>query len=481
MLTRSGFIASAAAFAISPSDVPPISEAPRLRLGALADLHVKGDAVLAKGRFRNSTEPFRKALRFFDRMQVDAVVCCGDLATSGLLPELERVGAAWDDVFPGNRRSDGGHVEKLFIYGDHDTGGYSWRESRGLMPDDELKCLTIPAVGPAAAWEKCFHEKWEPVMVKEVKGFRFVLAHHPVHSKESEWGNRIPGLEDVLSRMRRELSGERPLFYLQHRLLKNTVGGADAWGQDDGSARAALSALGNCIAFMGHGHLACTDERCVWQDGFTALEVPSLRYVCTLPGCENSTFIPGRKEAVEVAKATIAMPPFAERDGRQGLLVDVFDERIVVRRLDFAYSDGERVAPDWEVPLAAEIRKYRYAARTSSEIAPQFPKGASVAVRRVSAKTRAGTVVDALEVSFPPAHSTPSTPRANRYEVCAESASEKVVCMEVYSRKFHLAECFDGGAVKCVFPVTRLGRNPDEVKFTVRPIGAFGAKGKPIA
>ena len=112
MITRGGFIASAAAFAVPVTSAAAESygNALRLRLGVLADLHVKGDAVLAKGRFRNSTEPFRKALRFFDRMHADAIACCGDLATSGLLPELERVGAAWDDVFPGNRRSDGGHA-----------------------------------------------------------------------------------------------------------------------------------------------------------------------------------------------------------------------------------------------------------------------------------------------------------------------------------------------------------------------------------
>ena len=88
MITRGKFIASGAALAavrpfaaIGGEGVPP-----NLRIGVLSDPHMKGEGT---------DGPLEKALRAFDRMKVDAVACCGDLATSGLVPELERVGAVW--------------------------------------------------------------------------------------------------------------------------------------------------------------------------------------------------------------------------------------------------------------------------------------------------------------------------------------------------------------------------------------------------
>ena len=475
MITRGGFISSGAVFAAS---VPfalsgKAGEVPNLRIGVLSDPHMKGEG---------SEEPFEKALRAFDRIKVDAVACCGDLATSGIVPELERVGRAWNRVFPGNRRSDGAPVSNLFIYGDHDMGGYAWRESKGIMPDDKLKKLSIPLNDPGALWERCFGEKWAPVVVKEVKGYRFVLAHHPMHNKDTKWGDTIPGVRDALRRHRQELAGNRPFFYLQHRLLKGTVGGKIAWGQDSGDAKEALSAFPNCIALTGHGHIACTDERSIWQGEFTVLEVPSIRYCVPFTGCENSPSLPAGTPNEKDRRKEMLMPGIAMRDARQGFVMDVFDRRIVIQRLDFAYADGERIAADWVVPLPfGRFRPYAYDVRAAKERAPQFAEGASVRVRRISSKTRGGKKVDCIEVSFPTACSLGAVPRANRYEISAICDDGTVSVKEVFSPKFCLHEGFDGGRVKCLFSVSGFSGNPEKVRFLVRPLGAFGAKGKAIS
>ena len=475
MITRGKFISSGAAIAVATplASFGKEGPVPNLRLGVLADPHMKGEGTEG---------PLEKALRAFDRMKVDAVACCGDLATSGIVPELERVGRAWDRVFPKGRRSDGAPVANLFIYGDHDMGGYAWRESRGLMPDDELKKLSIPLNDPAALWERCFHEKWSPVAVKEVKGYLFVLAHHPVHNKDTKWGDVIPGVREMLRNHRKELSGERPFFYLQHRLLKDTIGGKIAWGQDSGDAKEALSAFPNCFALMGHGHIACTDERSIWQGEFTALEVPSVRYCVPLNGCENSLSLPPGTPNEKEKRMAMLMPAIAMRDARQGYVMDVYDRRIVIQRLDFAYGDGERIAADWVVPLPlGRLRPYAYGVRAAKERPPQFAQGAAVRVRRVTVKNRGGETVECIEAAFPAACSDGKNPRANRYEVTATAKNGTVVVKEVYSPKFCLDEGFDGGLVKCLFSVSELSNDAEGVRFSVRPLAAFGAKGRAIS
>ena len=474
MITRGKFIASGAALAaVRPfAAIGGEGTPPNLRLGVLSDPHMKGEGT---------DGPLEKALRAFDRMKVDAVACCGDLATSGLVPELERVGAVWDRVFPKGRRSDGAPVENLFIYGDHDMGGYAWIESKGLMPDDELKKLSIPRNDPAALWERCFHERWEPVTVKDVKGYRFVLAHHPVHNRDTKWGDFIPGVKETLQRHRAELSGDRPFFYLQHRILKETVGGRITWGQDAGAAKEALSEFPNCFALMGHGHIACTDERVIWQGAFTALEVPSLRYCVMLTGCENSPSLPAGTADEKERRKKMLMPGLFARDARQGFVMDVYDRRIVVRRLDFAYTDGERVADDWVVPLPlGRLRPYSPVLRAKNERAPRFANGASVQTRKVTVKNRGGETVECLEVTFPTACSHGGAPRANRYEVTAVRTDGTTLSKNVDSPKCCLHEGFDGGRVRCLFSLGEL-QGGDGVRFSVRPLGAFGAKGRAIS
>ena len=82
--------------------------APDLRIGVLSDIHLSYD----KNGFLDSPQSelqgvFIKALEYFRDRHVDGVLVCGDLANSGLLPELELVANAWKQVFPGDRLPDG--------------------------------------------------------------------------------------------------------------------------------------------------------------------------------------------------------------------------------------------------------------------------------------------------------------------------------------------------------------------------------------
>lgn len=434
---------------------------PRARFGILSDIHITTDP--------GSCDLFEHALRYFDERKCDGVLCCGDIADYGLTDELKAAGDTWFKVFPGGRRSDGEPIAQLFHYGDHDMGGYMHK--RVAAKNHPEKC--IPLTGPGAAWEAAFREKWQPIQVKTVKGYTFILAHHPAHGEESAFGQKIPGVEAALAA--NATKGRKPFFYLQHRIVKDTCGGSWAWGQEDGASRAALNRYPNVVAFCGHGHLECQDEACIWQDEFTAVEVPSLRYVSIRPGRENSR---GHDDV-----PSKMMPMVNTGGGKQGLLMEVFDDRLVIERRDFTY-DCE-VAEPWIVPLPLPSGKpYNHALRASREVAPEFPAGATVRVKKRAAKDRAGAEHQAYDVLFPPVHATAATPRAFEYEVTAEirqAGYTRVIKQKrVFSYEGHFPEFRDKKPVACIFSRNELSAQAEKVRFSVRPCGPFGAKGASV-
>ena len=433
----------------------------RARFGVLSDVHITTDS--------GSCNMFEHALRTFDSRKCDGVLLCGDIADYGLADELKAAGDTWFKVFPDGRRSDGEPIVPLFIYGDHDMGGYMHK--RVPAKNQPEKC--IPLTSPAAAWEAAFREKWSPVQVKKVKGYTFILAHHPLHNEASEYGQKIPGVEESLAAYAPK--GLKPFFYLQHRIIKDSCGGAWAWGQENGATRAALDAYPNAIAFCGHGHLEAQDEACIWQDTFTAIEVPSLRFVGIRPGRENSR---GHDDV-----PSKMMPMVNTGGGKQGLLMEVFDDRIVIERRDFTY-DCELASP-WTIPLPFPSgRPYNHEFRASREIAPQFKEGATVRVKRRNGKDREGVEHKVFDVQFDPVHATTSTPRAFDYEVTAEIRQGDITRVlrqkRVFSYNGHFPESRDNRIVACVFSRGELSAQAEAIRFAVRPCGPVGAKGRAI-
>ena len=462
-MRRRQFIAAAAAFAGAGRVFGAASEsASSARFGVLSDIHCTEDG--------DSLSIFEHALRYFDEMKCDGVVLCGDMADYGLADELKSVGDTWFKVFPDGMRSDGAPIAQLFIYGDHDMGGYMHKRVEAKNHPEKV----IPLIGPAAAWEAAFHEKWAPIQVKTVKGFTFILAHHPMHDGESKFGQRIPGAAEALAKYAPK--NGKPFFFMQHRIFKDTVGGHWAWGQEDGESRAALNAFPNAIALCGHGHLEAQDETCIWQDEFTAVEVPSLRHVSIRGGRENSR---GHDDVPSKMN-----PAINTGGGKQGMLMDVFRNRIVIAKRDFIH-DCEVAAP-WVIPLPFPSgRPYNHETRARNEIAPQFPEGAEVVVKRRKGKDRAGADQDLFVVLVDPVHSTAATPRAFDYEVSAEISSFGVTRIakqkRFYSYNGHFPEQYDTKPTGFNFAKSELSAQTEKIRFHVRPCATFGAKGRPIS
>ena len=414
----------------------------KLVLGVVSDIHV--DA--ARGDFRKfgDTAQFEKALRWFDAHGVDGVVVAGDMADNGMINQLEVVGEAWFRVFPGGRSTaDGRKVEQLFVYGNHDFEGQDYDQfGYRFFEKTSFEAGQI-RTDPAAAWKHVFHEEYAPIWIKEVKGYQFVGAHWQL-GKDS-WGG-IPQVETWFRDNAAKIGRDKPFFFIQHCHPKDTVYGAEAWCPDKGYATRALSAFPNAVAFSGHSHTSLTDERSIWQGAFTSIATSSLRYG-------------GKVDKYEQ---------------RQGMLVKVYEDRMVIVRRDFLHD--ESLGDDWIVPLpVAEPKPFAFDVRAAKSVAPEFPANAKIAVRREA---------DGWLVTIPCADA--AVTRAFIYEVATGLTDKdgKSLVFKAFDAKYNMPRFMSGVKTKYLVKDELLPKGADGKalvpKLTVTPLDSFGNRGKAL-
>lgn len=427
-----------------------------VRIGLLSDIHV-GD--------KKQAEVFRKALEAIAKRNPDAVVIPGDLANNGLIHQLELVAETWRKVFPGDKAPDGRHVEKVFITGNHDVEGHTY-----LKKGDED--MSVQAIGPrrAEVWEKCFGEKWEPIRIREVKGWKFVCADYGFEDEKN--------LKPFFAAHHAELASAKAFFYLQHRHPFHTCFGPQAMGQDMGSSQKVLNRYPNAVAISGHSHMSIHDERAIWQGAFTSIGLSTLTSPALFGGRENSK----RSKLTEVGDEQ--MPAiWTKPDGKQGMFMWLYPDRMVIAREEYVY--GERLGPDWEIPFdtTPKNRPFSFEAHARSMPVPEFGAKAAVTVKQGVGKNRKAQETPQLFVSFPNVLSSGGGTRAYDYEIQIEAEDADVVKIErtkrVYSAHCYLGEKHDTKDVVCAFgldetPAKRVFR------FAVRPGDAFGRLGSPL-
>ena len=284
-----------------------------VRIGLIADIHI-GDS--------NDASDLKRALRLFDAKKADAVIAAGDLTELGLLSELKAVAAAWNEVFPGGRRSDGEPITRLFHYGDHDTA-LNFRVRQREVIDRGRWADYIPHIGPDVAWERVFGEPFEPVVRRMVKGCAFTLVHF---LPDGMAGPRQARPLPTGPLGERVLSGEAWLHvFSQHRAYRGffaRTGGGDEVSWDDGASLAAVTNVPNMIAVCGHAHISATNDTSFVQTSFAAIAIPSLFY-------QIETWLP---------------KPKGDHGSHQALFMVAGSKGIVVERLDV--RTGRKIAPD---------------------------------------------------------------------------------------------------------------------------------------
>lgn len=463
------------AVAASAPEVKPL-----LRFGVVSDIHFRLDFAKGKGLFpERDDRTFVHALEYFRDNGVDAVMVCGDLADSGLVEELESVAEAWNKVFPGDKAPNGRRVERLFVTGNHDHVGYTYANSdkvARLYPDMTERKRHLLHLDMAAQWERIFGEPYRPAFVKTVKGYSFIGAHYANSSGE-------PTALPLIAEVGGKTDSGKPFFFFQHMHLRHTCYGCWAWGRDDGKATKALSAFPNAVAFSGHSHYSLVDERSVWQGAFASFGAGSLSALSQTydefprQGFENSAQPWGAHDkAINAAKVN----PRIEGASRQGMLVSVYQDRMVLARRDFR-SDLS-LGPDWVLPFPAvsSQKPYAFNVRRKKMRAPQFAADAAVAVARAEGQTRGGEKKAVAEITFPPANA--AADRVYLYEITAETEDGTETMPWRFIAGSYLCSKDDPRYVRgmsCRIASDELP-DADRIRFRVRPAGWFGAHGRAV-
>ena len=409
-----------------------------LIFGVISDVHVRGEYP----------KYLEEAFAFFRDKGVDAVALCGDIANTGRSNELCRAGAAWDAVFPGDKAPDGRPVEKIFIFGNHDS------YCKGNAPISKDRPGT---------WRAAFHEDWAPVYAKIVKGYTFIGAHWG-HEKETAAFVRENG-------EKLHLRDNRPFFHVQHPYPANTLYTPTRWGSDVGAAAEAYGSYSNAVVFSGHTHEPLTDERAIWQGSFTAIGAASLYYIAASSICENGT---ERKKgpAQQMRKLDVY-------NSKPGLVMRVFDDKMVCERWDIARN--EKFGPDRIIPLDGS-RPYAFEPRIAAVIPPEFPDNAAISLSTAMGKDRRGNASEQVTLTFPAAKPS-ATSRVHQYEVQAlanrDGRETAVLTNSFFSEAFFLAPSHEPATGRCVVAVSALPTNA-VIRFSVTPVECFGKKGKAI-
>lgn len=433
------------------------SSGAKLKLGILSDIHLRDPGTETY---------FVKALTGFKKRGADCVIIAGDMADRGLLSELKLVGDAWYRVFPDDKAEDGRRVEKFFVCGNHDVEGFTYweRDSKKLAQLREKSVIKdLPG-----AWETCFREPFAPIYSKTVKGYTFIGMH---------WGNQN-AVKKFVGEAAPKLDPSKPFFYVQHAHPQNTCYGSWAWGawDDKGAATAALSPYPNAVAFSGHSHYSLTDERGIWQGAFTSIGTSSLSYTGLPYGRENGHT--GNR------KLLLHMPLMKTNNGKQGMFLTVFGDRMVIERREFVYD--ESLGPDWVLPLPCRGEKdmpFTFAKHAAQSVAPEFAAGAKVAFSEGKGKNRGGKEENQMTVSFPAAVFHNTRDRIFDYEVQAQVLdcdTVKPFCTKrVFAENFFLADDRMAKTGRCVFALDELPKNVS-FRFAVRPLECFGKTGRAI-
>jgi hypothetical protein len=454
---------------------------PHLTFGVVSDVHVLAGR---KGILKShTTETFEHTLGWFRDQGADAVVIAGDIADSGFIIELQAVADAWFKIFPDNKAPDGRTVEKVFVAGNHDIGGFAYRGyGEKIHPDPAVLAKNILVPDFKGHWERMFHEPYADIYAKQVKGYTFIGQHWtPARDGKPFRFERIkPFMEKNASKL---IDPKLPFFYTQHPHLKDTCYGPYVWGHDAGIATEVFSAFPNAVAFSGHSHCSLVDERSIWQGAFTSIGTASLRYasnhrngVPSVRCYENSK---GRNRFTEDGMKV--MPRLLSLDSRQGLLVKVYSDVMTVARREFL-SDTF-LGDEWVVPLpVAESKPYAFAARAKKALAPEFPAGSKAVVTMDKAMNRDKKKVDACLVAFPQADAKAGT-RVFDYELVLETEGRKRKEQKYYmlAKGYCFAKEVAAKLDEFVFkiPATELPKGK-KFRFAVSPRESFGKKGKAI-
>jgi hypothetical protein len=172
------------------------------------------------------------------------------------------------------------------------------------------------------------------------------------------------------------------------------------------------------------------------------------------------------------------IPCRRDHRGGQAYFVSVYDDRLVVERIDIE-EGGVEGAPAWIVPLVCSEKPYAFKTRAAASIAPRFPADAGLVVSTRNTENRMGKWTIVMDCRFPAAL-VPAGCRVFDYEIRAvpEDGSKPLV-KKFLSPGYPLLAKHEPKTMRFWFDVAEL---PQDVDYAVevRAFNCFGKASRPL-
>jgi hypothetical protein len=294
------------------------------------------------GKTMASCSRVRAACELFAKHGVDLVVNCGDIADLYYPTGFQALRKVYSEAFKAKK------PEEVWVYANHDR---LWRtEPWEEVMKDVRRFLEIP------------HEPYASI---DFKGYPLIVVPQWL-----DYGRAKAMLDEACAKY-----ADKPIFVFDHIPPQSTTDSSITWGSAE--RRKFYSAYPRVVLFTGHAHGSLRSELNIWQGGFTTVNLGCL---ATWSGHAVGG-APKSKLSYDVA------------------LLEVYADRLVVRRFDVRDGKEYTDAPVWTVPLPFDpaTAPYRRERTAKVEPVPQFASGAKLSV------ISKGDPCERFELSFPKA------------------------------------------------------------------------------
>ena len=384
-------------------------EKPLWTAGLMTDTHI--------GETAESCERVRLAYELLNDLGVDLVANCGDIAERYTERGYKILRRIFDRTFTKKK------PQEIWVYANHEHVGRKDEPFETVM-QDVRRHLRIP------------HDLYASI---DFKGFPLVVLPQWLDTERAE---------KMLGEAARKYPG-KPIFVFDHVPAQGTTETSITWGNM--KRRELLNRYPQVVHFSGHAHGSLRCERRIWQGEFTALNLGGLA------GWSGSAVGASPEMKKEFCVA----------------VMDVYADRLVIRRFDVRDRKEHRGEDPWTVPLPFDpaTAPYRPAAAARREAVPRFSPGTKVSLVADAAPCRSVTV------SFPQAEA-PYGVYMYKIEV-SDTESGEVISQQDQFGSFWMRPDERPAKMECVLSAAFFDAGRSRT-VSVTPINFFGVGGDAI-
>jgi 3',5'-cyclic AMP phosphodiesterase CpdA len=316
---------------------------PELVFPVISDVHIKKSGTIDMQKFKEALDQLNE-----QAPKQDAFAVVGDLTDNGFREEYDRFFSLYDVKKQPKAVS-------LFAIGNH--------EYRNGLSETDAQKRFLTETGMKSIYDH-----------KVIKGYHFIILGTEKKLTPGYYSEeQIKWLSEQLEQAEKD-DPKKPIFVFQHHPVKNTVNSSE-WSTkvNRDLLYNTLKKYPQVIHFSGHTHYPLNDPRTIHQKDFTSVGTSSVSYIWTGAGYLQGELPPGFQ------------------NNSQGLIVEVYKNKVVIKRRDFHKNDW--TGEPWVIKLPVKDHPFVYT-ETRDQVKPAFTKDA-----RISA-TEEKTTANSLEITF---------------------------------------------------------------------------------